>query len=289
MTVTDLVEARAARDAARGVDARVVVYSAVTAALLSRPSVPYAIRFDSPASLNRPGAAGAWQRRAERSAMEHARVLLPWGEAARDALRPDLAAKAIPLHVPVEGAPGLGPRDVDVLAYAGYPEKRGLDLLIRAWAEVPTDARLVVAGIERERAEEFLRRREIAVPARVEWRGLLARDEWEDTLQRTRIFVNASRREDHGLSQLEALAAGAMLVTVPSVGPYEALPLARRLEPHFVSTAIDAYPLSRVLRAALEADLPDYADRAIQELAPYRRERVEDVFRQQVLPALGLT
>jgi hypothetical protein len=122
----------------------------------------------------------------------------------------------------------------------------------------------------------------------VEWSGLLEPGQFRYTLSRTRVFVNASRREDHGLSQLEALAAGAMLVTVPSVGSYEALAIARRLEPRFVSTAIDAYPLARTLRAAFDADPGDYAERAGRELGPYSRAAVQSVFETEVLPALGL-
>ena len=59
MALTDLVEALAARRAARGVDARAIVYSSVTAALLQPPRSPSAVRFDAIAALNRPGTGGA--------------------------------------------------------------------------------------------------------------------------------------------------------------------------------------------------------------------------------------
>jgi glycosyltransferase involved in cell wall biosynthesis len=288
IVVTDTVEALAARRAARAADADVIVFSTVTAALLARPEVPYAIRFDSPAALNRPGISGAWQRARELRAMHGALALLPWGMAAAEAV--PAAARAtslVPLHVPVEppGGPAAAMRDVDALAYAGYPEKRGLDLLVRAWAAAGAGRRLVVAGIERGRAEEWLSKRGIAMPAGIEWRGLMERPEWEALLRRSRVFVNASRREDHGLSQLEALAAGCVLVTVPSAGPYEALPIARRLAPQFVA---DGRSLEQALAAALEVDDPTYAERAARELEPYRRDSVQAVFEQRVLPALGL-
>jgi glycosyltransferase involved in cell wall biosynthesis len=308
ITATDLVEAVAARRAAQAADARVIVYSTVTAALLQRPRLPYAIRFDSPAALNRPGVAGAWQRRAEIRAMRGATALLPWGEAAAAAIPSEAAStRVVPLHVPVDvartrtsGPADLDPpriargadRDsslgIDALAYAGYPEKRGLDLLMQAWSAVGEGRRLIVAGIGRERAEEWLRGRGIAVPAGVEWRGLLERGEWEATLACARIFVNASRREDHGLSQLEALAAGCMLVTVPSAGPYEALPIARRLDSEFVTGEFAPGALATALGAALRTDGSDYAARAQRELAPYGRDSVQRVFEQEVLPALGI-
>jgi glycosyltransferase involved in cell wall biosynthesis len=237
--------------------------------------------------------------------MRGAKALLPWGEAAADAV-PDAARRVpiIPLHVtvnasrgmhvPLDAPPAAGStagesagstRDIDALAYAGYPEKRGLDVLIRAWAVAGAGHRLVVAGIEPERAVDWLRGRGIAIPDSVEWRGLMERPDWEAALARSRIFVNASRREDHGLSQLEALAAGCMLVTVPSAGPYEALPIARRLEPRFIA---DADTLDRAIAAALAADGAGYAERAARELEPYRRDSVQSVFEQQVLPALGI-
>lgn len=281
ITITDLVEARAARRASRAADARVIVFSAVTTALLQRPKVPYAIRYDSPAALNRPGAAGAWQRRREIRAMKGAAVLLPWGEAA--AAETPVDTRTIAMHVPVETPRAAGERDIDALAYAGYPAKRGLDDLMRAWESVGVGRRLVVAGIEHKRAEIWLRMRDMPIPAGVEFCGLLERHEWDAVLGRSRIFVNASRREDHGLSQLEALAAGCMLVTVPSAGPYEALPIARRLEPRFVSEK-----LSSALGAALFAEPGDYAERAARELEPYRRDSVQRVFEHEVLPALGL-
>jgi hypothetical protein len=285
ITVTDFVEAMAARQAAAAADARVIVYSTVTAALLQPRRVPYAVRFDSPASLNRPGLAGAWQRAAERRALNGARVLLPWGEAASISAE----VPVVPLHVPIESAPPAPTRDVDALAYAGYPDKRGLDLLIAAWTQAAQPGqRLLVAGIERERAEEWLQARGLEVPAGVEWTGLLDRADWQATLGRARLFVNASRREDHGLSQLEALAAGAMLVTVPSAGPYEALPIARRLDPRLVAEAIDADALAAALSAGLAADPGDYAARAARELEPYSPAAVQRVFEERVVAALGL-
>src|SRR3954469_8812957 len=87
MALTDLVEARAARGAGRGLSARALIYSSVTAALLQDPPAPYAVRFDTPAVLNRPGRGGAWQRRRERGVLGRARLLLPWSGQAADAGR----------------------------------------------------------------------------------------------------------------------------------------------------------------------------------------------------------
>jgi glycosyltransferase involved in cell wall biosynthesis len=299
--VTDYVEARAARVAGSKLKAKVVVYSTVTAAFMQKPSGPYAVRFDSPAAVNRPGASGAWSRRREAKVLADATLLLPWGNAALAAI-PDAANQvpAIPLHVPVEAAPpsersatiaGTDERDIDALAYAGYPEKRGLDILIQAWQTVSTlmpGRRLRVTGIDRDRARDWLKKRGIEEPPGIEWSGLLEPGQFRYTLSRTRLFVNASRHEDHGLSQLEALAAGAALVTVASPGPYEALPIARRLDPQLVAGEMTAAGLALAIRAGFQVDLDDYARRAADWLAPYRPDMVRQVFTERVLPALRL-
>ena len=95
--LTDLVEAGAAWHSALP-DARAVVISSVTASFFVRPSVPYAIRFDAPAALNRPGYGGAWQRAIEPRVLARADLLLPWSA---EAVAP-LGLEAVPLGVPVE-------------------------------------------------------------------------------------------------------------------------------------------------------------------------------------------
>lgn len=283
--ITDLVEALAARRAAKEIDARAVIFSTVTAALLQGPpKVPWAVRFDSTAALNRPGWSGTWQRRRERDVLQLAPLLLPWGEQAAAA-----AGGGLVLRVPVEEIEGAPNRDIDAIAYAGYPRKRGLDLLCTAWGEVAKPGeRLVIGGVERERGLEWLHRNGVSEPAGVEWTGPLPRDEWVARVSRARLFVNASRREDHGLAQLEALAAGCRLATVPSPGPYEALPLARQLAAGLVAGDVDAVRLAGALRAGLDLDDPGYAERARELLRPFRPEAVERVVAEELLPALGV-
>jgi len=281
--VTDLVESLAARRTPRP-SARIVVFSTVTTALLQPHASPYAVRFDSPAAVNRPGLAGVWQRRAERRALAGARCLFPQSESASRAAPGDAPRVVVP--VPVEQLPQTTARDIDVLAYAGDPKKRGLDLLCRAWAAVGGDARLVVGGIEPDRARAWLARKGVAEPAGVEWIGRVSREQWLDTLQRARLFANASRWEDYGLSQLEALAAGAALVTVASPGPYEALPIARRLEPRLVASDIAEALVAGL--ALSDSELELYRGAAATELAPYRPAAVQALVAERVVPALGL-
>jgi glycosyltransferase involved in cell wall biosynthesis len=311
ITAIDLVEGLAARRAARATrDARAVIVSgATTALLLEQPRVPWAIRFDSPTALNREGWSGAWQRARERRVFRAADVLLPWGRAAAETAGRLVGGntRVIPLPVPVEPpAPGDGssPRgrspapddgavpggDIEVVAYAGWLWKRGIDILCDAWGRAaPAGARLVIGGADRATGLAWLDRCGVAEPPGVEWAGSLPHDEWLARVARARAFVNASRREDHGLAQLEALAAGTPLITVPSPGAYEALPIARDLAPELVAADVSAEALATALRAGLTLeDRERYAVRAAAAMAPYRREAVLAVVRDEVAPALGL-
>lgn len=301
IAVTDLVEGIAARRAARAtVGARTLIVSgATTALLLRRPRVPWAVRFDSPAALNRAGWSGAWQRARERQVLRAADVLLPWGEAAAQAAAPLLdhtsrPPRMIRLPTPVEVSTRVdaAARRPEAVAYAGWLWKRGIDLLCAAWSEAAVPgARLVIGGCDREKGNAWLRRCNIDEPPGIEWAGAMPRESWLDRVAHARLFINASRREDHGLAQLEALAAGTPLVTVPSPGPYEALPIARRLAPELIAAEVSAPALATAVRAGFGLDeraRSVYGARAAEALAPYRRARVVDVVRREVLPALGL-
>jgi glycosyltransferase involved in cell wall biosynthesis len=289
ITAIDAVEGLAARRAARATrDARAVIVSgATTALMLRRPRVPWAVRFDSPTALNREGWSGAWQRTRERRVFRAADVLLPWGRAAAAAVT---HPRVITLPVPVQAPPSAADRAPEVLAYAGWLWKRGVDILCAAWSiAAPPGVRLVIGGADRAAGLAWLARCGIAEPPRVEWAGSVPHDEWLARVARARAFVNASRREDHGLAQLEALAAGTPLVTVPSPGAYEALPIARALAPDLVAADLSAPALAAALRAGLAlADRERYARQAAAALAPYRRDAVLAVVRDEVIPALRL-
>ena len=267
----DLVEALAARRALRDVDARAVVFSTTTAALLARPRVPYGIRFDATAALNRPGPGGAWQRRVERRALGDATVVIPVSSGA------ERAAGGVRVPIPIERLDGAAERDIDAVTYAADPRKRGLEVVARAWE----GGRLVVGGIDRERGLRWLERHGVPEPPAIEWAGPLPRGRWLELVGRARMFVNASRWEDFGIAPMEALSAGTPLVTVPTPGSFEALPLARELAPELVSDDLRA-----AIRAASSVDRESYAERARELLRPYRPEAVLATLRERVLPEL---
>jgi hypothetical protein len=277
--LTDLVQARAARAAAEaGIAAhhpRSLIYASTTAALLGPR--PGAIWFDSPAADNRPGRHGLWQRPVERRRMAHAPLLLPMSEGGLHALgtgrRDRLPAVILPVPVEPSAAalPARAERDLAALAYAADAKKKGLAQILAAWAAArrPHETLLVAgqpAGPLGEGAAGT---------------GLLAPQDYRALLRRARVFVAAPRHEDYGIAQLEALADGCRLVTTPGGGPYPARELARALDPALVSE-----DLGSAIRTALDAPADDYAERALELLAPYRREAFEATVRGRVLPAL---
>jgi hypothetical protein len=293
LMLTDLAWARAARRAALrapAARARAVIYSSTTAALLWPRAG--AIRFDALGAGNRPGRHGLWQRPLELRRMAAASLLLPWSELAlAEAGRgPELSDRVQVLPVPVEpsGAPVPRPhapqRDITAITYAANPAKKGLARVLAAWRELLSErgaatGELVVAGVS---ASELAR---AGLVQDGEWgirvTGPLERDAYRALLRRSRVFVCAPRREDHGIAQLEALADGCQLVSTPSAGPYVALHLARELDPRLVGDDV-----ARGLRAALDEPLPDYAQRARAALAPFARAAVDRIVAEKLLPRL---
>jgi len=292
MAITDLVEAMAARQAA-GREGRATVYSGVTAALLAPHRGRVAVRFDSTAAVNRTGPGGAWQRHRERSVLAGATLLLPWSEAAARSAAGVAGpggppAVILPPPVPTPGPPA---RDApDVVAYGANPLKRGIDLLFAAWREVrPEGGRLAIAGLERAEAQRRLRRTGTPEPPGVEWLGAVERERWMAIVGGARLFVNASRFEDWGLAQMEALAAGTPLVTVESGGANEALGLARALAPELVARERTVESLALAIRAGLSLEpsaRASYAQRAERLLEPYREDALRRRVAEEVLPRL---
>lgn len=288
MALTDLVETLAARRAARGIEARAVVYSSITAALLQPARTPYAVRFDGLAATNRPGIGGAWQRRRERGVLARAELLLPWSDAAAAAAgRPGVT---VVLPPPVERASEAAPDAPDAVAYAANPDKRGLDLVCEAWAAAaPPGARLGIGGLDAEGGRRWLRKLGGPEPAGVEWLGSMAPERWRALVAGARVFVNAARMEDWGIAQMEALASGTPLVTVPTPGPNPALALARELGPELVAAERTPQALAAALRAGLELgddERERYAARAAELLRPYSEEELRRTVAEDVVPRL---
>ena len=261
---TDLLWALAARRAAveglRRCSPRAVLYSTTTAALLwPRPG---AIRFDAPASENRPGRHGVWQRPLEARRLHAAPLLVPMSTVGAPP-----GSVVVPPPVAPSGTPGE--RDVAALIYASDPVKKGLDRVLDAWARARRPGEELVVVTEHDVAADGVR---VSRARGAEFRALL---------RRARVYVVAPRREDFGITQLEALADGCVLVTTDAPGPYEARELARRLDPRLVGD-----DLATALRLALDDPVPGYAARAAELLAPFAPEAVDATVASALLPRL---
>ncbi len=143
---------------------------------------------------------------------------------------------------------------------------------------------MVVGGITAEAGRAWLARHGVADPG-IEWVGVIPRPEWLALLGRARLYVNASRFEDHGIAPLEALSAGAALVSLPTPGPYPALRMARALAP---VAGLDR-PGGRAARGRGASTCADYARRADALLAPHRVAELRRTVAEEVLPALGIS
>jgi glycosyltransferase involved in cell wall biosynthesis len=272
---TDLVEARQARGAAARAIAEhapdAVIYCSITSALLwPRPG---AIWLDATAAENRPGRHGIWQRGVERRRLREAPLVLGMSDRALGPLAGQ-RADAITLPVPVEpSGPPAVERDIAALTYAGNPEKKRVDLILAAWqlARRPGET-LVLAGVEGIPATPKLEGVEVVGVGREGYRALL---------RRARVFVAAPLREDYGIAPLEALSDGCQLVTAPAPGAYPALEIARRIDPRLVTD-----DLARAIRIALDDPVPRYAERAAEQLAPFRLTAVQQTLTAHVLPRL---
>jgi len=288
----DLIEAAAARRTLGGALARrrprAVVFSSVTAAMLApAPELPSAVRLDSPAALNRPGARNAVLHALERRALGRARLVLPWSDAALAAL-PGPGARPVVLPPPIEpSGPVDGPRDRVAVAYVPDPKAKGLSLLCAAWRGAGVDGRLAVYGLEPERARRHLARFGPGEPDGVDWRGHASAGDFRAALRTATAFVHSALWEDFGQAPLEALADGALLATVPSRGAYAALAPARELAPELVAPSLDPDALAACISAAFALeDGSDYRRRATDLLAQYRPETLEETVRERVLPVL---
>ena len=293
--LNDLVEMHAARRATRTaverLDPRAVVLSTTTAAMLA-PALgrPYAVRLDAPARMNRPGLRNAVLWPLERRGLERARLVLPLSGAAVAEL-PRGAAPAVVVSPPVLPSGSPAPeRERVAVAYVPDPKAKGLDVLVAAWAEADVaDARLEVYGLDPAWARSHLHRTGVAEPDTLDLMGTVPAAQFRARIRNALVFAAGARWEDFGQAPLEALADGALLATVPSGGPFEALRLARELAPELVAARIDAGDLAVALRAAFE--LPDeraaaYRAEALELLEPLRPEAVQETIEQEVLPRL---
>ncbi len=273
--LTDLTQAHLARRAARhGIvqhQPRAIIYCSITAALLWPK--PGAIFLDATAHENRPGRHGIWQRPVEIRRLAQAPLLLPWSERSL-AHGPAAHAPAVTLPPPIElpeRVPVASDRDLAALTYAGDPVKRRLEHVLDAWrvARRPGET-LTVCGLDG-----------FDPPDGVRNAGRVPREEFRQLLLRSRVFLAAPRREDHGIAALEALACGCRLVTTAAPGAYPARDIARAADPRLVGE-----DLPKAIRLALDDPAGEYASVVARRLAPFTAEAMDRQLADVILPRL---
>lgn len=306
MMLTDLMQARAAAMAARAalreIEPAVTIYSSTTAAMFwPRPGV---IRFDTLAQLTRPGHHGWWQRPQERRRLRQSPLLLPWDEASLMGAPADvLAAERLVVPVSIDSLQlGAGDATVDraardeaervlslagegrvvAVTYAADPAKKGLDRVLGAWGQARRDGELLLVTGRDELPAGYGPGDGVVCAGRTSSAG------FRELLARVGVLVTAPRREDYGIAQLEALAAGARVVTTAAPGPYAALALLRSGWPELVvEDADDTAELAAALRRAV--DVPVSAQeriRAADLIAPWRGEGVARLLQERLVPLL---
>jgi len=164
-------------------------------------------------------------------------------------------------------------RDIAAITYATNPAKKGLDVVLAAWSAARRDGEeLLIAGVG-------------GVPGGAEGvraLGVLERGAYRALLRRARLYIAASRREEYGIAQLEALADGAMLVSTETPLSYPALDIARELDSRLVGP-----DLAGAIRVALDDPRPGYAAAAAPALEPFAAASVDRIVAESVLPALS--
>ena len=177
------------------------------------------------------------------------------------------------------------------MAYVPDPKAKGLDVLVAGWAAAALpDARLEVYGLDPDWARSHLRRAGCPSPRGSSCGGRCPPPTSALGSAEPALYAGGARWEDFGQAPLEALADGALLATVPSGGPFEALRLARELgEPSLIASEVGGEALGAAIRAAFE--LPEervraYRAAALEALRPFRAEAVQKTIERDVLPRL---
>ena len=292
----ELFEAAALRRktlrALKEVDVRSLVYGTSIATVFQpRACVARAaVWMDQPASVNRRGLRNAPQRLLERRQLERARLLLPWSRLGAEHLRARYRTPVVPLPPPVAPSAAAGERRDRAICYAGNPEKKGLDLIVRAFALAGISrAELLVAGIDERSARSFLERRSVDVPAGVRFVGCLSSGEFRRAVAESAVYVSAARREEYGIALLEALADGTLLVALPPAWTIEPIELGRDLDPELVTRVRSVEALAASLGRAFaysEEERLAYQRRATRALRQESSAELQRRLREEVLPLL---
>ncbi|MGC8463307.1 MAG: glycosyltransferase family 4 protein [Acidimicrobiales bacterium] len=160
---------------------------------------------------------------------------------------PSTAPTTAPTTTTWQGRPGRP----FVFAVGRVVEKKGFDLLLRAYAAVPPEKRtldLVVGGDGAAREGLVQLAEDLGVGAQVRFPGRLSREEVARAMAEAELFVMPSRLEPFGIVVLEAWRAGTAVVATRHGGPPELI--ADGVDGLLVDP-FDTGELARVLEAAM--------------------------------------
>lgn len=154
----------------------------------------------------------------------------------------DLSAAGADTRPP---AVGTGPY---VLALGRVVEKKGFDLLLRAYAQVPDrhGAALVIGGDGAARPGLESLAADLGLDGRVRFAGRLPRDQVAAAMAHAEILVVPSRLEPFGIVVLEGWRAGTAVIATARGGP-----------PEFVTDGVDGRVVDPFDTAALAGALDD--------------------------------
>lgn len=189
---------------------------------------------------------------------------------------------------------GIGDNETVILFIGRIHPKKGIELLIEAFAKIPaakTSARLVIAGPEEDKVyAERLRARakELLVPERVLFVGPVFGDEKESLFADSDIFGFSTRDEACSLALLEAMGHG-----LPAVVTHESYFHEVETERAGIMTAYEAGAFSKALETLVNepgkrVEMGKNAKRLILERYTWEKignnliQLYEDVFNQKV-------
>lgn len=145
-----------------------------------------------------------------------------WAERDYTERFPKVPVFNIPYHCELEpfrraARPPREPGTVTFLFCGQMIERKGLDILLRAFTRLPKNARLLLAGREAE-LPKLLSRLPEAVRARIEYLGFQAPEDLPAVFARADVFVLPSRHDGWGVVVNQALGAGLPVLVSDQVG-----------------------------------------------------------------------
>lgn len=186
--------------------------------------------FDLPFGVNMSNFGSNLLHRLERRKFRNADIIFSLTKYGGDFLRSEYQIKKKIVQLPYV----LNPEELNMIhvydgdfAFSYCPkdrfDKKGLDILIKAWNILRTKKKLIVIGTDRACAIGYLQRKNIALPENVEFVSFLSRKEFLLLMSSCSFFISSSRFEEFGQIIIEALSFGKPVISTPTLGPSELL------------------------------------------------------------------